>query len=383
MEMVNNSTQKTDLLTSLLGGTNMKNTGADENKTSEFEMLFRSLINNPKNEDALSILEGVETSADEWEVLLEGLIREMETKNTPATSEEKGKWLTFMQSLLNGDQTEMTGNAEGVKINEEVNTLPLGSDNTAYQTLHEIATELAKEWTKKIEELESKKAEITMHGELSGVNEQKVEFIRDSLKTDELVKGKIALQNANEQSKRPTDEGKEMNLIENLESDTTEKIKSSDVLHATANNKSTENRMNPIQGHRNAILSDVTKGILNQPSTTFKVINPEKIVIQLKPMELGQVEVTIENINGKIQIQMKSDNPDVQELLDTMMDEIKEEVKMKASNGAEEQAADKQQDEKTKEERVITKKQQYEEEKTENSSFDEILENMLGGYGNA
>ena len=95
MEMVNNSTQKTDLLTSLLGGTNMKNTGADENKTSEFEMLFRSLINNPKNEDALSILEGVETSADEWEVLLEGLIREMETKNTPATSEEKGKWLTL------------------------------------------------------------------------------------------------------------------------------------------------------------------------------------------------------------------------------------------------------------------------------------------------
>lgn len=144
----------------------------------------------------------------------------------------------------------------------------------------------------------------------------------------------------------------------------------------------TDGSVEVLSSHKENIQSLIKKEI-HDSFSTLKMLHPEKLVVQLKPIELGAVEVTIERRNGEIHVHLKSDNADVQQLLNGITDDIKEEVKTRESNESNGEFRDeqeqKEQKEQQKQKQHANHQRPYLAEYEQDSSFEESIKDILGG----
>jgi len=159
-------------------------------------------------------------------------------------------------------------------------------------------------------------------------------------------------------------------------------VKATDGKTNVSPSANTDSSIDTLSSHKENIQSLIKKEI-HDSFSTLKILHPEKIVVQLKPVELGAVEVTIERRNGEIHVHLKSDNADVQHLLNGITDDIKEEVKTRESNESNGEFRDEQeQKEHQKQKQQENEQKPYLVEYDQDSSFEESIKDILGGNSN-
>lgn len=364
-------------------------------KKMDIETLLFSLLQNGKTKEGEG--KGIESA---FETLLAGMEQGAEGK----TEEKKDEWMKLLQNLL-----------EGMKKIEKEGGIP-SADVDWLEKIREIAERIQKDaihsvkdtkekgnWLnqflekedskiKKIENMliehsslwktdtlmgsaqienSSDKQETSQQQFVSGGNKQE-SVIKQEKEVMQLWKGLIDLQTVNKKG-----EGEQGLQEPSNESKTKEQVKTE--MNTMLFQKTESSYTSSLVENQ---IKTALQDRISQSMNNFQMIKPEKMMLQLHPIDLGKVEITIEKINGEIHIKMKSENDDVQQILDGMAEEIKEEVKMRNSDEMMDTGTNDNQEEKTKEELIQTKNEEEEKEK-DNSSFETELLQMLGGSENA
>jgi len=278
------------------------------------------------------------------------------------------------------------------------------SKEVTIQIVHELITV----WKKELSSAEIGKDHIVQNDgavqKESSKSTNEILLIKQKLQIHELIKGQV-----NVSSAAPFDDQKEIlgkegvppnislksavkgdgdgvlsqvskELVDNQKKELNKAIDSPSGLSSTiAPDKSLSSNGNPLSVQKEAIHQTIKQEVI-QGSASFKMVNPEKIVIQLKPIDLGTVEVTVEKIGGEVHVKLHSDNSDVQNLLDGLADDIRDDLRARDSSATKDQSFEREQNEKRREEPLVAKKDYGQEE--ENSSFEEHLIDMIGGNSN-
>lgn len=372
-------------------------------KKFDIETLLFSLLQNGKVKEGNG--KGVEGA---FETLLAGMGQGENGK----TEEKKDEWMKLLQHLLDGmKQIEKEGETSSTelsdtdwieKIQEMIESIKKdvvesekgmsGKGNWLNQFLEKEDSKIKKIETILIEhsslwktdnlivggdgsqQIEMFNKQETIEQQITFGGNKQESIVKQEKEVVQLWKGLIDLQTMG----KKMENGKERLQDTSNESKIKEQMKTETSTFLIQKSESSSVNSSQIESQIKTTLQER----MSQSMGNFQMIRPEKIMLQLNPIDLGKVEIIIEKINGEVHIKMKSENEDVQQILDGMAEEIKEEVKMRNSDEMTESGANENPEEKTKEELIQAKNEEEEKEK-DNSSFETELLNMLGGIESA
>ncbi|PGK51576.1 hypothetical protein CN918_27680 [Priestia megaterium] len=376
----------------------------EEGKGLTFEQLFSFLTSEEsKTSEVPSALKNLDSN-------------KIEADSIP--SEDLIKLKQLLEQIEDG-KTMLNDNAEqvsdvsvvedkDVKTPSESRKKDVAEEHTDNQKITiQVIEQLILVWKKDMQTMESGSNQLsTDNGSIhleQGKRTNELLLIKQKLQIHELVKGQAnvsqtvfthAKEEVNAETTQPSASAlavskKAADLDNSLTSNDLTEIQkkemskmadsSSNAMQNISQDKPTTTSSNPLTLHKENIHQTIKQEVL-QGNTSFKMINPEKIVVQLKPVDLGTVEVTVEKIGGEIHVKMHSDNSDVQNLLDGLADDIRDDLRSRDASPSKEQSFDREQNEKRREGTLVAKRDYGQEE--ENSSFEEQLIDMIGGNNN-
>ena len=370
MEGVNQSVKKIDIVKSLFSV--LKKEGATETDEMGFLNVFQLLV---EGEDKQKVSKGKEGKS-EWDILMQQLLQQMQgmEKTGDISSED---WINQLKEIVE----KIKADFENMKTSKQVEGKKedwmnrfLEKEEPQIKKIEHILIEHSSSWTEKFMispfEIATEK-QITITDEsakqIQTNGNSQENMMKQEKEVLQLWKGLIDLTKVGKQAEHLS--GDMQDNVSGLEKK--EKIKADTNALFLSKTESGQNQTSSVENQ----IKNLLQNKVLQPMSTFQMIRPEKIILQLKPMDLGKVEITIEKINGEIHIKMKSDNDDVQKMLDGMADEVKDEIKMRNETEGTDAHENDKQEEKTKEERVPMKNEDEEKEKND-SSFETQWLNM-------